>query len=216
MPTVFQSPAKAKKPSASSSVKPASVPEGQRMSPLASFAVSPKEVRFETQEEQEVVELFLRQHPIVNVPWIAIAIVMIIAPTILFPLISHLLPIAIAIPVRYIVVGTVFWYVATFGFVLASFLYWFFNIYIVTNERVVDIDFLYLLYKRFSEAELAKIQDLSFTTGGVPAAIFDYGDVLIETAGELPNIKFEKIPHPEKVVETIRTLSGLEEKEKEI
>jgi uncharacterized membrane protein YdbT with pleckstrin-like domain len=100
-----------------------------------------------------------------------------------------------------------FWYLATFGFALASFIGWFFNIYIVTNERIVDIDFLYLLYKKFAEAELAKIQDIHYTSGGIFATIFNYGNVVVETAGEAPNIEFEAIPFPEKVVETIRELT---------
>lgn len=194
MPTIYKAPVQKTK---------------TNMKALAYFAVNPDGVRFETQEEKEDVVLFLRQHPIVNVPWIIGAIVMLIAPTVLFPFIFSFLPIAGALPVGYMIVGTVFWYVATFGFILGNFLYWFFNIYIVTNERVVDIDFLYLLYKRFSQAELTKIQDLSYASGGILATVFDYGNVIIETAGEAPNLEFEKVPHPEKVVETIRSVAGL-------
>lgn len=194
MPTIYKAPAQKVKTS---------------MKLLASFAENPDGVRFETQEAKEDVILFLRQHPIVNVPWVIIAIILVLAPTVLFPFIAVFLPIATTLPVGYMIVGTVFWYVATFGFILSNFLYWFFNIYIVTNERVVDIDFLYLLYKRFSQAELSKIQDISFASGGILATIFDYGNVTIETAGEAPNLEFEKIPHPEKVVETIRSLADL-------
>lgn len=175
------------------------------MKPLAAFAFTPTNVHFETQEEAEVVELFLRQHPVVNVPWIVVTILLLLTPAVVFPIILKFFP--VTLPVGYVLVGAAFWYLATLGYVLANFLYWFFNIYIVTNERLVDIDFLYLLYKRFSQAELAKIQDLSFTAGGILAAIFDYGNVSIETAGETPNLLFEKIPHPEKVVETIRSLN---------
>lgn len=194
MPTIYKAPVQKTK---------------TNMKALAYFAVNPDGVRFETQEEKEDVVLFLRQHPIVNVPWIIGAIVMLIAPTVLFPFIFSFLPIAGALPVGYMIVGTVFWYVATFGFILGNFLYWFFNIYIVTNERVVDIDFLYLLYKRFSQAELTKIQDLSYASGGILATVFDYGNVIIETAGEAPNLEFGKVPHPQKVVETIRSVAGL-------
>ena len=100
-----------------------------------------------------------------------------------------------------------FWYIATFGFILANFLRWFFNIYIVTNERIVDIDFYYLLFKRFSQAELEKIQDISYSTGGIFATVFNYGEVMIETAGEAPNLEFVAVPRPDRVVETIRTIT---------
>ncbi len=175
------------------------------MGPLTCFAVNPRGVRFETQEENEVVVLFLRQHIIVNVPWIVIAILLILSPSVTFPLIFRNLP--IQFPVGYYIVGTLAWYLLTAGFILGNFLRWFFNIYIVTNERIVDIDFYYLLFKRFSQAELEKVQDISFSTGGIFATIFNYGNVVIETAGEAPNIEFDIVPHPDKVVETIRSLT---------
>ncbi len=177
------------------------------MHPLTAFAVNPHGLRFETQEEEEVVILFLRQHFIVNVPWIFLTIVLLLAPTVIFPKLFSVLSINFSLPTGYFLIGTLFWYLATFGFALASFIGWFFNIYIVTNERVVDIDFFYLLYKKFSQAELAKIQDISYTSGGILAAIFNYGNVSIETAGEMPNLEFELIPYPERVVETIRALT---------
>ena len=212
MPTIFDSststsqPAKPKK-----TVKPEKVlfPKGKLgMGPLTCYAVNPEGVWFETQEEEEKVILFLRQHIIVNLPWVVIAVVATIAPTVLFPLILRLIPVSIVIPAGYFVVGALFWYIATFGFVLGNFLSWFFNIYIVTNERLVDIDFHYLLYKNFAEAELLKIQDISFTSGGVFAAFFNYGNVIVETAGESPNLEFDSVPFPEHVVETIRKLTG--------
>lgn len=183
------------------------------MNLLTAFAVNPTGLRFETQEEEEKVILFLRQHIIVNVPWILITILLVIAPTVIFPLLFRALSLNVAFPASYYVVGTMFWYLATFGFALASFIGWFFNIYIVTNERIIDIDFFYLLYKKFSEAELTKIQDINYTSGGLLAAVFNFGNVVVETAGEAPNIDFELIPFPEKVVETIRELTEHEEGE---
>lgn len=218
MPTIFVSPTKTPPPvaavnkSAKKAFDPAHEPP-TTMHPLTAFAVNPQGLRFETQEEEEVVILFLRQHFIVNVPWILITILLIIAPTVIFPKLFSVLSINFSLPTGYFLIGTMFWYLATFGFALASFIGWFFNIYIVTNERVVDIDFFYLLYKKFSEAELAKIQDISYASGGIVATIFNYGNVTIETAGEAPNLVFESIPFPEKVVETIRALTEQEEAE---
>lgn len=177
------------------------------MSPLTAFAVNPDGVRFETQEAQEVVILFLRQHIIVNLGWVLLAVLLILVPTLLFPFLVNVLGLSLSVPVGYVIVGTLFWYLGTFGFILAKFLGWYFNIYIVTDERVVDIDFYYLLYKRFSQAELNKIQDISYASGGIFATFFNYGNVTIETAGEMPNLEFDKVPYPEKVVETVRNLT---------
>lgn len=204
MPTLFESPDPAKKVT-----KPDAKPVEKSLhpvKPLTMFALKPDGVRFETQEAEEEVILFLRQHIIVNVPWLLITAILLASPTVIFPVAFGLLKLHLVVPPGYIIVGTLFWYLMTFGFVLANFISWFFNIYIVTNQRIVDIDFLYLLYKQFSEAELSKIQDISYTTGGIVATIFNYGNVTIETAGEMPNLEFGNVPYPDKVVQTIRSL----------
>ncbi len=203
MPTLFESQAKPE-----SGTKGGKSPAHKSvMGPLTSYAVSPDGVRFETQEEQEEVTLFLRQHPIILVPAAFILLLMIIFPTIILPLTLRVLNVSFNLPVRYYIIGTLFWYLVTFGFALISFLRWFFNIYIVTNQRIVDVDFKYLLYKMFSEANLSKIQDINYTAGGIFAAAFNFGDVTVETAGEAPNIEFEKVPHPEHVVQIISELA---------
>lgn len=176
------------------------------MGPLASFALNPPGVRFETQEAQEKVLLFLRQHLIVNWLWVILSIILLLAPWLIFPFAWRFFRLPFVVPFGYIIVGTLFWYLFTFGFILTNFLRWFFNIYIVTNERIVDIDFIQLLYRQFSEARLSKIQDLSYKTSGLLAALVNYGDVAIQTAGELPNFEFVAVPQPEKVVQTISEL----------
>ncbi len=177
------------------------------MGPLTCFAVSPDGVRFETQEEEEDVVLFLRPHLIVLLPQTIILGLLLLAPPFVFPFFqSALANLSITLPVSYSVVGMLFWYVATFGFALVSFLRWFFNIYIVTRRRIVDIDFVHLLYKEFSEARLDKIQDITYRSGGVFAAFFDYGDVHVQTAAEMPNLEFLSVPKPAQVVATISEL----------
>ncbi len=196
MPTLYEA------PTTKPEKKPIKAHSHTKMTPLTAFAVNPYGVRFETQEADEQVILFLRQHLIVNVPWIALTILFLLAPSILFPLILQSLP--APLPFGYVLVGTLSWYLVTAGFALFNFLHWFFNIYIVTNERVIDIDFQYLLFKRFSQAELERIQDISYTAGGIFATIFHYGNVYIQTAGALPNLEFLAVPRPDKVVEKIR------------
>lgn len=198
MPTLFQAPDK--KPTK----KPVKSYIRTRMSPLTAFAVNPTGVRFETQESEEQVVLFLRQHFIVNIPWIVLTGILLFIPPVLFPIMIGGFP--LMLPVPYLLIGSLSWYLATVGFALVSFLHWFFNIYIVTNERVIDIDFQYLLFKRFSQAELERIQDISYTAGGIFATVFHYGNVYVQTAGEVPNLEFLAVPRPDKVVEKIRNL----------
>ena len=90
---------------------------------------------------------------------------------------------------------------------------WYFNVNIVTDERIIDIDFYHLIYKDVTEAKIDKVQDVNYKTVGVLRTIFNMGDVLIQTASEIPNIDFTAIPKPDKVVKVLQDLRTEEEQE---
>ena len=96
---------------------------------------------------------------------------------------------------------------------MENFLGWFFNVYLVTDERVVDVDFYSLLYKQISDAGLEKIQDITYRVKGLAGSLINYGDILIQTAGEQPNIEFEAVPQPAEVVKILNELITQEEQD---
>ena len=77
---------------------------------------------------------------------------------------------------------------------------------IITDKRVIDVDFNNLLVKKFSEARLLMIQDITSKVSGLFQTIFNYGKVKVQTAGETPEIIFEDIPNPEKIIRTLQVL----------
>jgi uncharacterized membrane protein YdbT with pleckstrin-like domain len=204
MPDVFVSQPPDEKP-IEQPTEPTPIPEEGL---LASFNYYPTKVNFETQEDKEQVVLLLRQHPIVNVRWILITVLGIFAPIILsyFPILSFL-------PKNYQFIAVLGWYLLVVSYALQGFLYWFFNVYIVTTERVVDVDFYNLIYKKVSDADLIKIQDVSYNQGGVLRTLLNYGDVNIQTAGEVTNFDFEAVPQPDRVAKILQDLRQDEEQE---
>lgn len=173
-----------------------------RMNLFTCYAERPFGVKFETQHQGEEVLIFMRPHWATNIPWVAAVILLLLAPFGLIPF--SLMALGVPdIPFKYYVVGIAFWYLATFGYALLNFTLWYYNLYIVTNERVIDVDFLQLLYKRFSEARLSNIEDVTYTAGGFFAALFNYGNVYIQTAGQVTNFEFDYIPKPAQVVKIL-------------
>ena len=77
---------------------------------------------------------------------------------------------------------TLFWYLLTFGIFFENFALWFFNVYIITNKKVVDIDFDGLLYKNISETQLRNIEDVTSQVKGFFGMIFNVGNVYVQTA----------------------------------
>lgn len=174
---------------------------GHTHNPLAAYCYYPDAVDFETRDSDEEIILLLRMHPITNVGWILIAILMLLAPLTLrsFPILAFL-------PENFQFISVLIWYLITTAFVIESFLTWFYNVYIVTDQRVIDIDFYNLVYKEVSDANFDKIEDVTFKMGGVIRTLFNYGDVFIETAGEVPQFEFLAVPNPHQVVKIIHEL----------
>lgn len=176
---------------------------------LTSFASFPNKVCFETQDDDEQVILFLRQHPIVNLPWIIVVVFMLTLPSVFvfFP------PYA-ALPANFQFVLTMGWYMFVFGYTLAKFMGWFFNIYILTDERVVDVDFKNIFFRKISTAKIEEIQDVNVQSSGSFETFFGYGSVFIQTAAEVSQFEFMYVPNPDKVGKIINQLIDLEEQEK--
>jgi hypothetical protein len=178
--------------------------------PLASFVIRPPGAKFINQHSKEKILLVLRQHPIVNVKWILITIILLLAPFLIFPL----LPIFSFVPGRFQFFAMIGWYLLVSAYVIESFLYWYYNIYIITDERIVDIDFISLIYRQVSEAKIDKVEDVTASTAGVFAGVFNYGNVNIQTAAEKREFEFLSVPQPAKVTKLLNELILEEERER--
>lgn len=173
---------------------------------FSAYLFMPDGVRFETQEPGESIILLVRRHWITNFVWVAIGTLLVILPVFLFPLIAM----SGIVPSNFhqslfslMILG---WYLLTFSYILVNFLLWYFTVSIVTNERIIDIDFINILYKKFAETRIARIEDVTNRTGGFIRALFDYGDVIVQTAAKEAMFEFGSIPHPEEAVRIINEL----------
>lgn len=176
---------------------------------LLPFLPKPTTVCFDSQMSNEEIILVLRQHPITLFKKIGIILFMV-----LFPLFFPHLALVDFFPASYQGAMILGWYTLTLGFALEAFLVWFFSVFIITDERIIDVDFLSLLFKDISSAKIDAIQDISSKTAGALASVVDYGTVYIQTAGESTEIQFENVPQPSKVAAILNELLLEEEKEK--
>ena len=183
---------------------------GHNHNPLTSYCYFPDKLEFETRQKDERVVLFLRKHPITNLGWLVAAFLMILAPIMLifFPFFSY-----IKLPPTYQAMAIMGWYMITTAYAVENFLSWYFNVEIVTDERIVDIDFHNLIYKEVSDANIDRIQDVTYKMGGVARTIFNYGDVHIQTAAEVAAFDFNAVPNPDKVAKVLQELRIEEQQE---
>lgn len=168
---------------------------------LHSYCLNP-EVRLETQGVNEQILLVMRAHPITQLPWIFNTIILFILLIVLNILFFSFFSLQQAL------FSNLFGIVILLSYVWFSFLSWFFNVGIVTDLRIIDIDFTSVIYKEVTEARLDKVEDITSKSGGYFQSFFDYGDVFVQTAGTEKNIEFINISKPSDVVRIISDLVG--------
>lgn len=174
---------------------------GQTSNCFSSFLINPKFFDFVEREEGETILLAIRSHWSVNMKWILSTIAMIFVP-----FIFGFLDILQQLPIRYQIVSAIFWYLITFVFAFEKFLDWYFDVFIITDRRLVDIKFNNILNKHFAEAELGVIQDVSSSVRGIFGTFFNYGTILVQTASEINQIIFRSVRNPEKVIKLLQEL----------
>ncbi|MEX0622064.1 MAG: PH domain-containing protein [Candidatus Woykebacteria bacterium] len=165
-----------------------------------------RNLRFEGEDKQEETLFFLRPHAIINVGWVLVAVFLLILSTGVVAFLPNNQFFELPLEPT-----TVYLSILVFDLVIAGgafqwFLHWYFNIYVLTNKRLVDIDFFGLFHRKISQTTLRNVEDVTYSKHGVLQNFFDFGDVHIQTAGTLPNFEFHAIPDPEGSVQQILNL----------
>lgn len=105
-------------------------------------------------------------------------------------------------------------------FWLVLFVVWidyYFDVWIVTDQRIISIEQFGLFRREISELEHSKIQDVTTEIHGVIPTLLKFGYVYIQTAGEKSRFTFKQIGNPVKVKNMIMKLQkySLIQKKKE-
>lgn len=158
---------------------------------------------FPGKEIDENIFVFVRRFPLAFVPSLALTVVVAVLGGVLILLLGY--GDIIGNTVRVLLASAFFLLMLLFG--LIEFIDFYFDIHIVTDRRIVDIDQLRLFNRDVQTLLLDDIQDVQSKTKGFFPTLFNYGDVVIQSAGAKPNFIFSQIRHPENVAAIIIDLS---------
>lgn len=86
------------------------------------------------------------------------------------------------------------------------FTFYYLNIQIVTNLRIVDVTQTGLFSHTVSELHIDKIEDVTSETNGIFGTIFNYGNVFVQTAGTIERFEFNDVPNPAAIEKIILDL----------
>lgn len=169
-------------------------------------------VTFDSLNKDEVVFILIRRHVIKNTYWIVRALIMSFIP-LAFIFIANILGgegvLQKFAPAEGWLIIFIGWYMITLAMAVYSYLSWFYNVWIITSERVIDIDFMPLIGRKISETALENVQDVTEMSAFFLASAFNFGNMRLQTAGEQMRFEFRYAPNPSWLRDKILDLANI-------
>ena len=205
MPDIFV------KPENTKSETPLSANHSYNVRMLSAFCENPIGIAFAEQASDEKILLFLRRHFITNLLWILISVALLLIPMLFLIFRSEFQFLGtINLPMRFTLILLSFYYLAVFAYAFINFLSWFYNVFIVTQKRIVDIDYSNIVVHNVAFTKLSHVQDVNYNQIGFIRSLFNYGDVFVQTAGNEPSFEALSVPQPRRAAHIIGDLIGKE------
>lgn len=141
---------------------------------------------------EEKIILFVHQH------WLIITGKMTVISTMLLAALVVLI-ITIGYLPEYLVLAMFLLAVCILIILLVAFIFWidfYLDLWIVTSERIIDIEQKGLFHREISEFMLSRVQDVKIEIPNFTATIFKFGNITVQTAGQ-QSFTAKNIPYPE-------------------
>jgi uncharacterized membrane protein YdbT with pleckstrin-like domain len=154
-------------------------------------------------QPNESVLLVVRRHPVYMVAkLLGLGLVAIVPAALVLWLVSATAGLSGAIGLTTIIIVVVWVVVWT----VVGYFVWYkheHDLWVVTNQRLLDLNKRSFFDQRVSSADLINVQDISITKDGVLATLFNFGDVRCQTAGVEGAFVLSGIPDPTRVLTSL-------------
>ena len=70
------------------------------------------------------------------------------------------------------------------------------NVVFVTDQKIAEVVYISLFNRRILQLGIGNVEDVSVIQRGILPRIFNYGSLVVETAGESENPAFTYVPNP--------------------
>lgn len=96
-----------------------------------------------------------------------------------------------------------FWYLCLWTGTFSTFTRYYLNVWVITNLRIVDIKQYSFFNREVSSFLLARVQDVTTDISGLPATLFGFGKLSVETAGKDEDFHMEGLADPTRIRDII-------------
>jgi membrane protein YdbS with pleckstrin-like domain len=159
--------------------------------------------------KDEKIIMILRRDFFILLKKIFYFLVLILLPYIFYILFINSNPVLLSGNVSFplIVLGISSYFLFIWLFFFFSFIDYYLDVWIITNERIIDIQQKGFFSRVISEQRHYRIQDVTSEVNGIIATVLKYGNVYVQTAGSKQRFFFHEVPNPEEVRNTIIRLA---------
>lgn len=158
--------------------------------------------RFEGKLENEEVHYVFFKHVLSEIREWLFMFFLYVLPLLTLMFFSFLLP-ANIVPVVW--VFSPFYFIFIGSYIFIAWLNDICDICLLTNKRIIDITQNGFLSRKTSIAELHNIQNVNFSQKGPVDAMFNIGNVDIQTAGSSPDLEIDFVESPSEIADLILT-----------
>lgn len=163
-------------------------------------------------EDRESIHLIVRPHWIVILIQFSIIAILFFAPLLLLLARETYEKLGVARPFWALALfaSSIYWLLLLLFLYFSLILYWL-DTWVITDERIVDIEQKGLFHREVSEFMLRRVQDVTVETRGLLASLLHFGDIKVQTAGE-ESFTMRRAANPDQAKEVIMTLAGIQQK----
>jgi hypothetical protein len=164
----------------------------------------PEHTRYQGEDDDEIIEILLRKSMYSLVVKFLIVSLLFISPLFLVPFLAKAtLYKVVLFDGASLLVLTLFFYLVAFGFLFEIIIDWFYEVFLVTNKKIVDIG---KDCRSISETPLINVQDVTSKIHGAIGEILNIGSVIVQTAGESREFGIDLVDNPSLVRDAISDL----------
>jgi uncharacterized membrane protein YdbT with pleckstrin-like domain len=161
------------------------------------------------QKSYERIEYILRRHPITFIPEIALFIILGLIPLALWAILPSIAPVVLTnstlLPI--IILTSSVYYLGILAIFFTQFIDFYLDLWIITNDRIIDVEQFGIFARNISELDLFRIQDVTTDVHGLFSTFFKYGNVTVKTASDNQSIIFKNIRGPHHIQRDLIRLS---------
>lgn len=157
----------------------------------------------------EKVVKILRRHWFIPLKTILFYILLGCIPIVFIYLISKTTPGLLESYIGYplLVLGISTYYLFNILFFFQGLIDYYLDVWIITNQRIINIEQKGLFARIISEQRLSRIQDVTSEVKGILNTLFGYGNVFVQTAGEEKRFNFWEIPDAHEIARIIHEVA---------